>query len=291
MSRPFVFPVVDNHDPLDEAFVFERRLYPYRVRYIMKDQAVDIWDGMKLDERLLNAKNIDQYTFMASCNVSAKRIVMRWFRKKYPGHTWTRMPDLAETKTSLFIAAYNPEYPDENMAYVAAVGDGLLIVASTGEILDEDDFQELKKLIRSIRINRNRIWEQFSSNPGELIDRLGRYYRYWNEKLAGRWMYELAEDMNLIYDWPGVPEMLSRALNMPPQRLRIILGKTRFLVCPKCGNEGPVGTERIQGGYKTCDYLCGECFSMMTDDKLGFQKVCLALSDPDDQGIGNFSWN
>lgn len=168
MTRPFVFPVVDNYDPLDKAFVFKRQLYPYRVRYIVKDQVIDIWDGMKLDERLLNAKIIDQYTFMASCNVSAKRIVMRWFRKKYPGRTWTRMPDLAETKTGLFIAAYNPEYPDENMAYVADVG-GLLIVASTGEILDEDDFQELKKLIRSIRINRNRIWEQFSSNSGELL--------------------------------------------------------------------------------------------------------------------------
>ena len=86
ISRPAVFPLEDDHSFSDETFAFERRLYPYRVRYIVKDQDV-LWDGMTLDERLLNGEIIDQYTFMASCNVSAKRIVMRWFRKKYPGYT------------------------------------------------------------------------------------------------------------------------------------------------------------------------------------------------------------
>lgn len=90
--------------------------------------------------------------------------------------------------------------------------------------------------MESIRINRDRVWDQFSSNPSELLDCLRRYFRYWDGKLAGRWMPELADDADLVYDWPDAPEMLSAALNIPPKKLRGMLGRTRFLVCKKCRN-------------------------------------------------------
>jgi hypothetical protein len=81
----------------------------------------------------------------------------------------------------------------------------------------------------------------------ELMEWLERYFRHSIDEVGGEITDRVRRDADLVYDWPGAPAMLSRALDCRPGELRKLLGRLRTLRCPKCKRVSVVLDERRRG--------------------------------------------
>lgn len=195
-------------------------------------------------------KIIDDYAFSAVSTIGAKRAASEWYNRTH-ADPFERLLSAQPADWQILGAVHQNRYCRITPSGLA------LVVVPQGSAESDETVQEMTALIAEVRRDPGAARRKHS--PEDLLARLERYFRYCLDETAGEVTDQVRRDADMVYDWPGAPTMLSRALNCQPGQLRRLLGQLRDLQCPACGRTSVVVDERCQGGFRSEVYFCARC--------------------------------
>jgi hypothetical protein len=98
------------------------------------------------------------------------------------------------------------------------------------------------------------------------------YFRMRIEQFGGDHDESTLHDADKLYDLPGLPAILARALRLTTTELRNYLGRRRAVYCARCGVETVVLDPRCKGGYTEFEYThmgCGGALEAIANEEQG----------------------
>jgi hypothetical protein len=190
---------------------------------------------------------IDEYTFSAVSVRGAKRAASEWYNRAYPD---ARLP--GSSLDWHFLGAI-----EQNRHYRITPSSLALVLAPSGSQESDEAIEEMMVLISEVRRDPQAAREKYRAD--DLLAQLECYFRYCVDEVAGEITDQVRRDADMVYDWPGAPAMLSRALGCSPRQLRKLLGQLRDLQCPNCERTFVVLDERRKGGFAVEIYYCVRC--------------------------------
>jgi len=197
---------------------------------------------------------VDEYTFSAVSIQGAKRAASEWYNRLYPDF-FDRLPDNVQPG-SPWAWRFVEDFEQNRHFRLTPSGLALVLVPAGSQETD-DDVERMTSLMAEIRRDPQAARRKYGAS--ELMGWLERYFRRAVDEVGGEITDRVRRDADLVYDWPGAPAMLSRALDRKPGELRKLLGRPRDMHCPKCGRTTIVIDERRKGGFATETYYCVLC--------------------------------
>jgi hypothetical protein len=193
---------------------------------------------------------VDDYAFSAVSTVGAKRAASEWYNRTH-ADPFERLLSAQPADWQLLGAIHENRYCRMTPSGMA------LVVIPQGSAESDETVREMTALMAEVRRDPSAARRNYGLD--DLLARLERYFRRCVDETAGEITDQVCRDADLVYDWPGAPTMLSRALACQPGRLRRVLGQLRDLQCPACGQTSVVVDERCQGGFRIETYYCIRC--------------------------------
>jgi hypothetical protein len=127
------------------------------------------------------------------------------------------------------------------------------------------EMSRLTTLIERLRQDSQWVRNAYRGHSPELLDDIEQYLRYRMDETGGSITDQLRRDADLVFDWPGGPAMLARALDVKPKELRRLLGRWRNMHCSTCNETHHILDERVQNGFDIVRYACRKCGSELVE--------------------------
>jgi len=201
----------------------------------------------------VKAENL--YQFKAVSFRGALSGASRWYKSIYESVYPFSMPNN-------WVPDFSEERPIIN-GYVCDMLDGRMLHVQPLKLLDKEDTSQFTPMLEAIRENPTEFAKKYADKLSKIIDALEVYFLIKTDEYAGQITRQVKSDANLVYDWTGAPQMLSRAFDMSPGQLRDYLGTRVILRCPNCGKEGYGDLKRIKGGVQEGYFDCRKCGAEM----------------------------
>jgi hypothetical protein len=197
---------------------------------------------------------VDEYAFSAVSIQGAKRAASEWYNRLYPDF-FDRLPNNVQPG-SAWDWRFVEDFERNRHFRITPSGLALVLVPAGSQETD-DDVERMASLMAEVRRDPQAARRKYGAS--KLTEWLERYFRYAVDEVGGEIAEQVRRDADMVYDWPGAPAMLSRALDCRPGELRKLLGRLRNLRCPKCGRTSVVLDERRKGGFAVKTYYCVPC--------------------------------
>ena len=205
-------------------------------------------------EEVEDGEEVARYEFDAVSDRGSARAASEWHNRVYPGARlipgYGNQGDMNWNYLGRF---------EENRRYRPSPTGQVLLLLPLPPSDEARDMPRLRALMGRLRQDPQGVRNAYRGRSPELLDDVEQYLRHRMDETGGSITDQMRRDADLLFDWPGGPAMLARALDVTPKELRTLLGQFRNMRCPTCNETHHILDERARGGFDIARYACRRC--------------------------------
>jgi hypothetical protein len=197
---------------------------------------------------------VARYEFDAISEMGAMRAASEWHNRLHPDKRL--IPGYANQADMNWQPIGRVE---ENRHYRLSPTGLMLLLLPLPPSDQAHEVARLTALFDRLRKDPQKVRHAYRGRSPELLDDIEQYLRYRMDETGGNITDQIRRDADLVFDWPGGPAMLARALDVKPKELRALLGQWRNMRCSTCNETHHILDERVEGGFDIARYACRKC--------------------------------